>query len=161
MRDPAGGWMRDVSRSNDYFPFHPRFIRWGTLVCAMAAVLCAAWALAGGLGLSAGIRTGCDLLLGAGFLYAFTRLTPRPGWGVELGSSAVRISRPLVGEAASIPWEAIAYARRLGPRKGRLMLVLDPAPGKVILPRRLFLPGDFEALCEAVCARKPPPRADA
>ena len=148
-----------------FFPYHPRRIRIAMFLGAVAALALGAAALAQAHGvhhLWTVSRAAVCFGLMLAFLVPFARLKPRQGWGVELTEHEVKVARPFTRQPIVLGWGDIAYARRSGKANRTLLLMLDPPPSRVVVGRQLFPNArDFEALCEALEAVKPPPRLDA
>jgi hypothetical protein len=147
-----------------FFPYNPRKLRIAMFVAAVLALALAAAVAARApkpLSTPNMARIGAYLGLAVAFLVPYFRLRPRAGWGVGLSETEVKVARPFTGETINIPWANIAHALRTN-RNRTLLLVLDPAPGRVIVSRPLFQnQAAFDALCDALEEVKPRPRLDA
>lgn len=147
-----------------FYPYHPLRFR---LMFLGAAVTCAAitgWALYNdlrGAEKMAEARAGLSAGLMFAFLYAFFRLRPKAGWGVEVEPLRLLISKPFQGEPTRLLWSEVAQVLRGGKRRNHLLLFLDSG-GRIIIPAHLFSKrADFESLYAFALEKVPPPKLDA
>ena len=145
----------------DFFAFHPRGVRNGFALGAMACTILAAHALANAhraMEPFAEARAGVCVGLTLAFLYAFYRLRQRSGWGITLQLRTLSISRPISSGSIHIPWNEVSIARR---EKKALVLFLK-SNSRVLIARHLFhSQSDFDAMVLAVTRRVVPPLVDA
>lgn len=143
-----------------FFPFNPRFTRFGLFAVAAGTTIALAAALAvrqPGSTVRAGLLGA--LLLAVG--YVLFRLRPRSGWGVNLDERGFSVARPLSGESSHVRWHQVRSIERAG-RRREVLVVRTHVGDQVLIPRQLFPDRrSFEALAAALEERTPAPSYDA
>lgn len=132
-----------------FFPFHPKSLRWRLFVMALLGVLVGAKSFADGLtvgGFWVWASACLCMTLVAVLVYFYTRLRPRADWGVRIHSRALEISFPLQGELV-LPWTQV---QRVALVKKRSYLQVSVKPGdSFLIPRSMF---DSQALFESMAS---------
>ncbi len=153
-----------MTREPRFFPFDPRPLRIGLVLCAVACAALAAWTLTQARevgGTAAWARLGISLFLLGAFGAMFWRIRPREGWGIAVTRLGITVSRPLSGAPIELEWSDVSEVHREGRRRDRLVIVVRPG-ARLQLQRHLFPSrGAFESLVDAVETNAPPPRHDA
>jgi hypothetical protein len=154
--------MKNVTLSAPFFPFHPRALRWRLLAVALLGLVLAARALADSLGQGGfwgWLSTSFSLFLVGGLVFFYTRLRPRPDWGVRLLPTALSISLPLRGEL-TLPWKQVSKVSVL--RKGKYLQVSLATGPYFLIPRAMFESKKvFFDMVQAIEERAPRPPFDA
>ncbi len=152
--------------SPQFFPYHPRRMRWSLTLAAAGALVLTAWSMAGAVRggealefARAGLTGGLTLAM----LYVHLKLRPRAGWGVSVGPVVLKVSRPIEGEI-EVPWSQVRQALRGGNKRDTLVIFIG-ARGesagslnerRVLVPRHLFASAsDFEAVVAAIESHAP------
>ena len=147
-----------------FYPYHPLRFRLAFLAAGLVCAAITGWALYNSMSGNeklAEARAGISAGLMFAFFYAFIRLRPKAGWGVEVEPLRLVISKPFKGEPTRILWTEIAQVLRGGKKRNHLLLFLDTG-GRIILPAHLFARReDFEALYAFAIDKVPPPKLDA
>ena len=129
---------------------------------AIAGVVLSAKSLADALsaaGFWAWLSTAMSGSLVAGLLFFYTRLRPRPDWGVRVLPLSLAISLPLRGELA-LPWTQVSKVEVL--KKGKYLQVALKAGHYFLIPRSMFESKEaFHAMVQAVEERAPQAKFDA
>ncbi|MFT3840268.1 MAG: hypothetical protein QM723_24990 [Myxococcaceae bacterium] len=138
--------------ANDFFPYHPLKLRVALTVGALCALTLGAWALATAVHSGVGIeyaRAGICLGLLGSMLYVHLKLRPRPGWGVSVEATRLKVSRPIEGEI-EIPWSAVTQVKRNGAEKETLIVFVGEEK-RVLVSRHLFASkGEYEKVASAI-----------
>jgi hypothetical protein len=138
--------------ANDFYPYHPPKLRVALTVGALCALTLGAWALATAVRSGVGLefaRAGICLGLLASMLYVHLKLRPRPGWGVQVEPTRLKVSRPIEGEI-EIPWSAVTQVKRNGNQKETLVVFVGEQK-RVLVPRHLFASkAEYEKVAQAI-----------
>lgn len=143
--------------TRSFYPYHPLKLRGLLAVAALVAVALAAWAVQTAVSTGQPLewaRAGLCLGLVLAMTYVFTKLAPKPEWGVSLQPTTLTVSRPING-SIELPWSAIREVRRMGPRRDTIVLFMND-DRRVLIAQHLFAgPAMFEALAAAIDERLP------
>ncbi len=145
--------------ANDFFPYHPLKLRVALTAGALGALTLGAWALATAVRSGVGLefaRAGICLGLLASMLYVHLKLRPRPGWGVQVEPTRLKVSRPIEGEI-EIPWSAVTQVKRNG-KQNETLVVFVGEEKRVLVPRHLFASrAEYEKAAQAIEEKMQPP----
>lgn len=153
-----------MSSPTRYIPFNPVRFR---LAFFLSGVVCAAitgWALynaAQSTERLAEARGGISAGLMFAFFYAFVRLRPRAGWGVEVEPLRIVVARPFRGEPTKLLWAEVQQVL-LGGKKRNVLLLFLESGGRIAIPRQLFAKeSEFRELVDLAREKVPPMKFDA
>ncbi len=140
-----------------FHPYHPLRLRLWLALGLLAAVALTAWGAWGFQSSSEPreiLRAGLSLGLAAGFIVMLFKTRPRAGWGVQLTTQSVLVSR-LGHGVIEVPLREVRELRRLGEKRDTLMLALNDRE-RVLVPAHLFSRrAHFEALVQQLEERLP------
>lgn len=123
-----------------FYAYNPRKARLAFLGGAVACAGLTGWALwsaSRGAELYGEARAGISAGLMFAFLYAFFRLRPRAGWGVDVERLRLLVSRPMSASPIEILRANVEMIRRDGKRQDTVVIYLNNHQ-RIVVSQHLF-----------------------